>query len=82
MLKKMFNSTALFLGIIFVASQPCSAQTKDEIKAEREALKSEMKSSDVKKRQEKIEKMTNESPFVCEIASLDGLASNSKQILG
>ena len=81
MLKKMFNSTALFLGIIFVASQPCSAQTKDEIKAEREALKSEMKSSDVKKRQEKIEKMTNESPFVCEIASLDGLASNSKQIL-
>lgn len=81
MLKKMFYSTALCLGLIFAATQTSSAQTKEELKAEREALKSEMKSSDAQKRQEKIEKMATESPFVCEIVSLDGLATNSQQIL-
>jgi hypothetical protein len=81
MLKKMFYSTTLCLGLIFAAAQTSSAQTKEELQAEREALKSEMKSSEAQKRQEKIVKMATESPFVCEIASLDGLASNSQQIL-
>jgi hypothetical protein len=81
MLKKLFYSTALCLGLIIAASQTSSAQTKEELKAEREALKSEMQSGDAKKRDEKIEKMASESPFVCEISSLDGLASNSQQIL-
>ena len=34
MLKKMFFSSALILGLIFTASQTSSAQTLDEIKAE------------------------------------------------
>jgi hypothetical protein len=83
MLKKLFYSAAICLSLLLSVSQNSFAQAKtlDELKAEREAFKSEMKSSDAQKRQEKIVKMSTESPFVCEISSLDGLASNSQQIL-
>ncbi len=83
MLKKLFYSSAICLSLLLSVSQNSFAQAKtlDELKAEREAFKSEMKSSDAQKRLEKIVKMSTESPFVCEISSLDGLASNSQQIL-
>lgn len=83
MLKKLLLSSAICMGLILSNTQNTNAQAKtpDELKAEREALKSEMTSSDAKKRDEKIEKMSSESPFVCEISSVDGLASNSQQIL-
>jgi hypothetical protein len=81
MLKKMFYSTAICLGLVFSISQNCSAQekTKDELKAERDALKSEMKSKDAEERKEKIAKL--ESPKTCGVASIDGLAGNSTSIL-
>lgn len=83
MFKKLLFNSAICISLILTVSQNSNAQAKtsDELKAERDALKSEMQSSDAKKRDEKIEKMASESPFVCEISSLDGLASNSQQIL-
>lgn len=83
MLKKMFYSTAICLGLVFTMSQNCFAQdkTKDELKAERDALKSEMKSEDAKERQKKIEKLEAESPKTCGVGSIDGLSENSKKIL-
>jgi ATP-dependent Clp protease ATP-binding subunit ClpA len=81
MLKKMFYSTAICLGLVFSISQNCSAQnkTKDELKAEREALKSEMKSKDAEERKAKIAKL--EPPKTSGVASVDGLAENSTSIL-
>ncbi len=79
----MFYNAAICLGLVFSISQNCSAQekTKNELKAERDALKSEMKSEDVKERQKKIEKLEAESPKTCGVASIDGLSENSKKIL-
>lgn len=81
MLKKMFYSTAICLGLVFSISQNCSAQdkTKDELKAEREALKSEMKSKDAEERKAKMAKL--EAPKPSGVASVDGLAENSTSIL-
>jgi seryl-tRNA synthetase len=81
MFKKMFYSTAICLGLVLSISQNCSAQekTKDELKAERDALKSEMKSKDAEERKEKIAKL--EPPKTSGVASVDGLASNSTSIL-
>jgi hypothetical protein len=83
MLKKMFYSTAICLGLVFSISQNCSAQekTKDELKAEQEVLKSEMKSEDTKERQKKIDKLEAEQPKTSGVGSIDGLADNSKKIL-
>ena len=81
MLKKMFYSTAICLGLVFSISQNCSAQekTKDELKAERDALKTEMKSKDALERKEKIAKL--EPPKTSGVASIDNLAGNSTSIL-
>jgi hypothetical protein len=83
MLKKMFYSTAICLGLVFSISQNCWAQekTKEELKAESAALKSEMKSEDTKERQTKIEKLEAEPPKTSGVGSIDGLAENSKKIL-
>jgi hypothetical protein len=81
MLKKMFYRTAICLGLVFSISQNCNAQekTKDELKAERDVLKSEMKSKDAEERKEKIAKL--EPPKTSGVASIDGLAGNSTSIL-
>jgi len=83
MFKKIFYSIAICLGLVFSISQNCNAQekTKDELTAEREALKTEMKSEEAKERQKKIEKLESESPKTCGVGSIDGLSENSKKIL-
>lgn len=81
MFTKLFFKTALCLGLILVMQQNCFAQakTKDELKAEREVLKSEMKSKDAEERKAKLEKLS--APKTSGISSVDGLASNSTEML-
>jgi hypothetical protein len=83
MLKKMFCSTAICLGIVFSISQNCTAQekTKEELKAEHEVLKAEMKLEVTKKRQKEIEKLEAEPPKTCGVSSIDEIAENSKKLL-
>lgn len=81
MFKKMIFSTAICLGLVFSMQQNCFAQekTKDELKAEREVLKSEMKSKEAVERKAKFEKL--EAPKTSGVASVDQLATNSTTIL-
>lgn len=81
MLKKMIFGTAICLGLVFFVQQKCSAQekTKEELKAEREVLKAEMKSQEALDRKAKLEKL--EAPVPCGISSVDGLAVNSTAML-
>lgn len=81
MFTKMIYKTAICLGLILVMQQNCFAQakTKDELKAEREVLKSEMKSKDAEERKAKFEKLTE--PKTSGISSVDGLAVNSTKML-
>jgi hypothetical protein len=81
MFKKMMFSTAICLGLVFSMQQNCLAQekTKDELKAEREVLKSEMKSTEAQERKAKIEKL--KAPKTSGVASVDQLATSSTSIL-
>lgn len=81
MFKQTVLGMALCLGL-FVSAQNAYAQTKtnDELKAEREALKSEMKSKEAQERQKKLAKL--EAPKDCGITSIDQLAVSSATILG
>ena len=81
MFKKVIFSTAICLGLVFSSQQNCFAQekTKDELKAEREVLKSEMKSKEAEERKAKFEKL--EAPKPSGVASVDQLATNSTSIL-
>jgi hypothetical protein len=81
MLKKTIFGTAICLGLFFFMQQNSFAQgkTKDELKAEREALKTEMKSKEALERKAKLEKL--EAPAPCGIQSVDGLAINSTAML-
>lgn len=81
MITKLFYKSALCLGLILVMQQNCLAQakTKDELKAEREVLKSEIKSKDAEERKAKLEKLSE--PKASGISSIDGLAANSTQML-
>lgn len=81
MLKKMIFSTAIYLSLVFSSQQNCFAQekTKDELKAEREVLKSEMKSEKAEERKAKFEKL--EAPKTSGLASVDQLATSSMLIL-
>ncbi|KLT70246.1 MULTISPECIES: hypothetical protein [Flavobacterium] len=81
MLTKLVYKAAICLGLILVMQQNCFAQakTKDELKAEREVLKSEMKSKDAEERKAKLEKLS--APKPSGISSVDGLAANSSQML-
>jgi hypothetical protein len=81
MLKKMIFGTAICLGLFFSMQQNSVAQekTKDELKAEREALKAEMKSQEALDRQAKLEKLA--APAPCGIPSVDNLAVNSTAML-
>lgn len=80
MLSRMFYKIVLSLSLILVMQQNTFAQkTKDELKAEREVLKAEMKSKDAEDRKAKFEKLTE--PKTSGIASVDGLATNSTKML-
>ncbi|HAN76724.1 MAG TPA: hypothetical protein DCQ31_02540 [Bacteroidales bacterium] len=81
MLKKMILGTAICFGLLLSTAQVSQAQGKtlDELKAEREVLKSEMKSKEALERTEKMDKL--EAPKPCEIQSVDGLAINATTML-
>jgi hypothetical protein len=80
MMSKMIYKTAICLGLILVMQQNCFAQkTKDELKAEREVLKSEMKSKDAEERKAKFEKLSE--PKISGISSVDALAASSTKLL-
>ena len=76
----MFYKIVLSLSLILVMQQNTFAQkTKDELKAEREVLKAEMKSKDAEDRKAKFEKLTE--PKTSGISSVDGLATNLTKML-
>lgn len=76
----MIYKTAICLGLILVMQQNCFAQkTNDELKAEREVLKAEMKSKESEDRKAKFEKLTE--PKNSGISSVDELAANSTKML-
>ena len=80
MLSRMFYKIVLSLSLILVMQQNTFAQkTKDELKAEREVLKAEMKSKDAEDRKAKFEKLTE--PKASGISSVDDLATNSTKML-
>lgn len=81
MIKKLFISTAIFLGLAFSMQQKSFAQekTKDELKAEREVLKSEMKSDEAQKRTAKFEKL--QEPEAVNVKTIDQLAISSTALL-
>jgi hypothetical protein len=77
MAKKMIFRAALCLGLFSLIQLYSFAQGKtlDELKAERQALKSEMKSNEAVERQAKMDKL--EAPAPCGIQSVDDLAAKS-----
>jgi hypothetical protein len=81
MFTKMIYKTAICLSLILTMQQNCFAQakTKDELKAEREELKTEMKSKDAEERKAKFEKLAE--PKTSGISSVDALASSSTKML-
>ncbi len=81
MFKKMFFRTAICLSLIFAIQQNSYSQnkTKDELKAEREVLKSEMKSKDADARKAKFEKLS--APSSTGLASVDQLATSATAML-
>jgi DNA repair exonuclease SbcCD ATPase subunit len=81
MIKKLLIG-AVCLGM-FSFAQTVNAQekTKEELKAEREALKTEYKSQERQDRQKKLDELTAKPPKECGVASVDGLAKDSKTML-
>lgn len=80
MISKMIYKVAICLGLILVMQQNCFAQkTKDELKAEREVFKTEMKSKEAEERKVKFEKLSE--PKASGISSVDDLATNSAKML-
>ncbi len=76
-MKKLLLMTALS----FLALTTVNAQTKDELKAEREQLKSEQKTDAYKERQKKIQELQEEAPSQVGVSSIDNLAKNSTNSL-
>lgn len=73
-------STAIILALVFSTIQSFAQEkTEDELKAEREVLKAEMKSEKAKERQAKYDKLT--APKPSGIKSVDDLASSSTSML-
>lgn len=74
---KVLLTTFLLAAITFGAM--AQDVSKEELKAQREALKSEMKSEDYQKRQKKIAGL--EAPKSTDVQSIDALANGSSSIL-
>ena len=85
MFKKVVLSTAICLGLFLSMQQNCLAQekTKDELKAEREVLKSEMNSKKAQARIVKFEKLIEQKDkhVNTTVESLDQLAETSVVLL-
>ena len=83
MFKKVIFSTAICIGLVFSTQQNCFAQekTKDELKAEREQLQTELKSKETVSREEKLAKLQEKTPSETGVQSIDGLAQNSTGVL-
>lgn len=81
MIKRIIFGTVLGLGLILATTQNCLAQAKtpDELKAEREVLKGEMKSKEALDRKAKFEKLT--VPKTTNINSVDVLAKSTGDLL-
>jgi hypothetical protein len=81
MFKKIIIGSAICIGLIFSMQQNCFAQekTQEELKAEREALKSEMKSKEATDRKAKLDKLV--APAPSGIQSVDNLAVSSTAML-
>jgi hypothetical protein len=72
------------MGLMLAAASMSFAQeakTADELKAEREQLKTELKSKDVIKREDKIAKLAATPPKQSSVQSVDGLAITSTGVL-
>jgi hypothetical protein len=81
MTRNLFFNAILCLGIFlsFSANSYSQSSAADELKAEREMLKAEMKSKDAQKRKTKLEKL--EPPQPSGLSSVDRLSSNSTEML-
>jgi hypothetical protein len=81
MTKNLILNAILCVGIIFSLSvnSYTQASTADELNAEREMLKAEMKSKDAQKRKAKMEKL--DAPQPTGLSSVDELATNSSEML-
>ncbi len=67
------------LLLVFYQNGISQTKTKDELKAEREVLKSEMKSKEVMNRYTKLEKLKD--PGICGLSTVDALATSSTTML-
>lgn len=78
--RRFFRIGAVFIALIFFATPGWSqAKSKDELEAEREVLRSEMRSENTLKRKEKFKKLTPPNP--CGVSSVDQLTQNSTEML-
>jgi hypothetical protein len=59
-----------------------ATKTADEKKAERKQLQTELKSKDVTKREDKIQKLAADPPKQVDVPSVDGLTKTSVGVLG
>ena len=79
---KKFFRLSIIMGVMLATASMGFAQeakTADELKAEREQLKTELKSKDVQKRQEKLAKL--QDPGTVGVASVDELAVSATALL-
>ncbi len=78
-MKKIVSS--LVLGIAMLLSLQVQAQTAEELKAEREQLKTELNSKESISREEKLAKLQEKEPGETGMQSIDGLALSSTGLL-
>jgi hypothetical protein len=70
--------TLIIMGLMLAITSSGFAQeakTADELKAEREQLKTELKSKDVVKREDQIAKLNAKAPGTSSVTSIDGLVA-------
>lgn len=81
-MKKLLFSTVIMLLTAF--SVNAQQKTEADLKAEREQIASELKSKDVIKRQEKLQKLHEKAVKVkkTDLGSIDGLLETSTAVLG
>jgi hypothetical protein len=84
MLKKMIFGTVILLGFVFVFGQSevySQTLSKEEQKLMQNQIKDSLNSAKYIKRQADLEKLLSKPPKTCGLASIDGLASNSKVMI-
>lgn len=78
---KSFKTLFFVIGSLFFINYSTSAQSLEELKAFREALKTELKSSAHLEREKKMEKLSEKDPGQVSINAVDQLATSSVQVL-